>query len=162
MEADRVTVSTTIEAPPDTVFGVLADPSAHAAIEGTGWVRGSVDGDHITAAGHVLRMAMYHPNHPDKDDEMANLVQCSTSRARSHGSPARHHPRAGNRASAGGSGATTSRGPAPAQTTVTLTYDRSAAPPDVREYIRFPRFGRDHLDNSLRHLPELAGHVRRP
>ena len=31
--------------------------------------------DRITAAGQVFRMAMYHPNHPDKDYEIANLVE---------------------------------------------------------------------------------------
>ena len=71
----RVSVSTTIEAASEAVFAVLADPSAHADIDGTGWVRGSLDGDRITAAGQVFRMAMYHPNHPDGDYKIANLVE---------------------------------------------------------------------------------------
>ncbi len=75
METERVTVSTMIEAAPAGVFAVLADPSAHADIDGTGWVRESVDGGRITTAGQVFRMAMFHENHPDKDYEMANLVE---------------------------------------------------------------------------------------
>ncbi|MDQ1490526.1 MAG: hypothetical protein QOJ23_3040, partial [Actinomycetota bacterium] len=75
METERVTASTTIEAAPVAVFAVLADPSAHADIDGTGWVRESLEGDRITAAGQVFRMAMYHPNHPDKDYKIANLVE---------------------------------------------------------------------------------------
>src|SRR3984893_6818981 len=75
MEAERVTASTTIEAAPEAVFAVLANPSAHADIDGTGWVRESLDGDRITAAGQVFRMAMYHPNHPDKDYKIANRVE---------------------------------------------------------------------------------------
>src|SRR6478735_11439093 len=75
METERMSASTTIEAAPEAVFAVLADPSAHADIDGTGWVRQSLDGDRITAAGQVFRMAMYHPNHPDKDYEMANRVE---------------------------------------------------------------------------------------
>ena len=75
METERVTASTTIEASPAAVFAVLADPSTHADVDGTGWVRGSLDGDRITAAGQVFRMAMYHPNHPDKDYKIANLVE---------------------------------------------------------------------------------------
>ena len=67
METDCVTASTTIEAAPEAVFAMLADPSAHADIDGTGWVRQSLDGDRITAAGQVFRMAMYHEGHPDKD-----------------------------------------------------------------------------------------------
>ena len=57
MEDEHVTASTTIEAAPEAVFAVLADPSAHADIDGTGWVRWSLDGDRITAAGQVFRMA---------------------------------------------------------------------------------------------------------
>jgi hypothetical protein len=75
VETERVTASTTIEAAPEAVFAVLADPSAHADIDGTGWVRGSLDGDRITAAGQVFRMAMYHENHPDKHYKIANLVE---------------------------------------------------------------------------------------
>src|SRR2546421_5235087 len=75
METERVTASTTIEAAPEAVFAVLADPSVHAEIDGTGWVRGSLDSGRITGAGQVFRMAMYHENHPDKDYKMANLVE---------------------------------------------------------------------------------------
>jgi hypothetical protein len=39
---------------------------------------------------------------------------------------------------------------------VRLTYDWSAVPPQIREYIRFPPFGKDHLDNSLQHLSDLV------
>jgi hypothetical protein len=58
MKAERVTASKMIEAAPEPVFAVLADPSTHADIDGTGWVRESLDGGHITAAGQVFRMAM--------------------------------------------------------------------------------------------------------
>jgi len=112
METERVTASTTIEAAPEAVFAVLADPSAHADIDGTGWVRESLDGDRISAAGQVFRMAMYHPDHPDKDYKIANRVEVSTSRGPSRGSPGRSRPRPGSSASAAGSGATTSRRPA--------------------------------------------------
>lgn len=39
---------------------------------------------------------------------------------------------------------------------MTLTYDWSAVPDSVREYLDFPPFGPEHLANSLRHLAELA------
>jgi hypothetical protein len=46
-------------------------------------------------------------------------------------------------------------------TEVTLTYDWSAPPGDVREYLSFPPFPADHLTNSPAHLAELAtGRVR--
>jgi hypothetical protein len=66
MQTERVTAATTIEAGREAVFAVLADTSAHADIDATGWVHGSLDGDRITAAGQVFRIAMYHENHPHK------------------------------------------------------------------------------------------------
>ncbi len=50
----------------------------------------------------------------------------------------------------------------PSRTTVTLTYDWSGVPPQVREYLQFPPFGPDHLDNSLQHLSDLVAQVWRP
>ena len=44
----------------------------------------------------------------------------------------------------------------PSRTTVTLTYDWSAVAAHVREYLQFPPFGPDHLDNSLQHLSDLV------
>ena len=44
----------------------------------------------------------------------------------------------------------------PSRTTLTLTYDWSAVPTQVREYLEFPPFGQDHLDNSLQHLSDLV------
>ena len=70
-----MSATTTVNAPGEAVFDVLADPSTHAAIDGTGWVRQSLDGKRMTEAGQVFRMAMYHDNHPDKDYEMANRVE---------------------------------------------------------------------------------------
>jgi hypothetical protein len=75
MEPERVSASTMINAAPEAVFGVLADPSAHADIDGTGWVRESLDDDRITGAGQVFRTAMFHENHPDKDYKIANRVE---------------------------------------------------------------------------------------
>ena len=44
----------------------------------------------------------------------------------------------------------------PSDTQVTLTYDWSAVPQYIREYLHFPPFGPEHLTNSLHHLAELA------
>ena len=44
MTEETVSATTTISASAETVFAVLADPSRHAAIDGTGWVRDSRDG----------------------------------------------------------------------------------------------------------------------
>ena len=159
MEPERATASTTIEADPEAVFAVLADPSAHADIDGTGSVRESRDGDRITAAGQVFRMAMYHPNHPDRDYKMANLVEVFDDRAPSGGSPGTESPETGELSFGGWTWRYDLEATGPSRTTVTLTYDWSAVGPEVREYLQFPPFGQDHLDNSLQHLSDLvAGH----
>ena len=66
MSKENVSVSTTVDAPAETVFAVLTDPATHEAIDGTGWVRQSVDGKPLTEVGQIFRMGMYHDNHPDE------------------------------------------------------------------------------------------------
>jgi hypothetical protein len=156
MENESVHACTTIEASREAVFAVLADPSAHADIDGTGWVRESLDGDRITAAGQVFRMAMYHPNHPDKDYEIANRVEVFDEPRGIAWQPGTESPETGELSFGGWIWRYDLEATGPARTTVTLTYDWSAVPPPVREYIQFPPFGPDHLDNSLQHLSDLV------
>jgi len=156
MEPDRITASTTIEAAPEAVFAVLADPSAHAAIDGTGWVRGALDGERITAAGQVFRVAMYHPNHPDGDYKMANLVEVLDEPRAIAWKPGTESPETGELSFGGWTWRYDLEATGPSQTTVTLTYDWSGVGPEVREYIQFPPFEQSHLDNSLQHLSDLV------
>ena len=156
MEAERVTASTTIEAAPVAVFAVLADPSAHADIDGTGWVRESLDGDRITAAGQVFRVAMYHENHPEKDYKIANLVEVFDEPRAIAWQPGTESPETGERSAGGWIWRYDLEATGPSRTTVTLTYDWSAVGPEVREYLQFPPFDDDHLDRSLRHLEDLV------
>ena len=44
MSAQTVSASTTIAAPPSVVFAILADPRQHARIDGSGSVRGVING----------------------------------------------------------------------------------------------------------------------
>jgi uncharacterized protein YndB with AHSA1/START domain len=155
MTNDNITATITIGAPVETVFDLLADPSTHEAIDGTGWVRQPLDSKHLAENGQVFRMAMYHENHPDKDYEMANRVEVFD--------PPRAiawQPGQGDDDAALEFGGWIWRydlSPvAPSQTEVTLTYDWSAVPSDTREHIGFPPFDRQHLDNSLKHLAELV------
>jgi hypothetical protein len=62
---DTVSATMIITAPAEAIFAVLADPTRHSAIDGTGWVREAQDSQLLTAAGQVFRIEMYHPNHPD-------------------------------------------------------------------------------------------------
>src|SRR5947209_12618125 len=75
MTDDRVSATRVINAPAEAIFAILADPAKHAAIDGTGWVRTTLDSKPLTAAGQVFRVAMYHPNHPDGNYQMTNRVQ---------------------------------------------------------------------------------------
>ena len=156
MEIERATASITIEASPEAVFSVLADPSAHADIDGTGWVRDSLDGDRITAAGQVFRMAMYHENHPDKDYKMSNRVEVFDEPRAIAWRPGQESPETGELSFGGGFWRYDLEANGPSRTAVTLTYDWSAVSSDIRKEIKFPPFGQDHLDNSLQHLSDLV------
>jgi uncharacterized protein YndB with AHSA1/START domain len=43
MSTEQMTSTITIDATPDAVFAVLADPARHEQIDGTGWVREPID-----------------------------------------------------------------------------------------------------------------------
>jgi uncharacterized protein YndB with AHSA1/START domain len=162
MADDSVSVTTIINAPPEAIFAILADPARHAAIDGTGWVRETLDQDSppLTAAGQVFRMAMYHPGHPDRNYRMANLVEVFDPPRVISWKPGQDTADGG--LSFGGWVWRYDLAPAgPSQTEVTLSYDWSAVPDSTREhFIRqgagFPPFPLDHLGNSLTHLAELA------
>jgi hypothetical protein len=156
MATERVTASTTIEAAPEAVFAVLADPSAHADIDGTGWVRESLDRDRITTAGQVFRMAMYHPNHPDKDYKIANRVEVFDEPRAIAWQPGQESLDAGELSFGGWIWRYDLEATGPSRTMVTLTYDWSAVPSEIREHLQFPPFEPDHLDNSLQHLSKLV------
>jgi hypothetical protein len=150
---DRVSATTIIDAPAEVIFAVLADPTKHAAIDGTGWVRAPLDALPLTTAGQIFRMSMYHPGHPNGTYQMANQVQVLDPPNTISWEP-------GNEAADG-----TVSFPGwiwrydlipsgRAKTTVTLTYDWSAVPDPIREHIGFPPFPPEHLANSLAHLAE--------
>src|SRR5215213_3066535 len=155
MSEENMIVSTTIDAPADTVFGVLADPSTHEAIDGTGWVRHSLDGKRLTETGQIFRMAMYHDNHPDKDYEMANKVIVYDPPKAIAWEPGQG-PDDANLEFGGWVWRYDLSPVGPSQTEVTLTYDWSRVPPHLREHIGFPPFEAQRLENSLKHLAELA------
>ncbi|MGH9055314.1 MAG: SRPBCC family protein [Acidimicrobiales bacterium] len=155
MANDRVSATVVIDASAEAIFSVLADPAKHAAIDGTGWVRESLDAKPLTAASQIFRMSMYHRGHPDGTYEMANRVQVFDPPSTISWEP-------GNEA---GDGTVSFPGwiwrydltpGGPSKTTVTLTYDWSAVPDPIRQHIGFPPFPPEHLGNSLSNLGELA------
>jgi uncharacterized protein YndB with AHSA1/START domain len=155
MTEETLITTATINAPADVVFDVLADPSTHEAIDGTGWVRQPLDDKHLTETGQIFRMAMYHENHPDKDYEMANRVEVFDAPHAIAWQPGQG-PDDANLDYGGWVWRYDLKPVGPAKTEVTLTYDWSRVPRQGREHIQFPPFDPQHLDYSLKHLGELS------
>jgi hypothetical protein len=156
VDQENVSATLTVPAPAARVFAVLADPTTHSAIDGTGWVQQPVDRAPLTEVGQIFRMDMYHSGHPNGDYQVVNKVQVLdpprvigwlTGRDKGDGE-----------LELGGWIWRYDLVPlGPSQTEVTLTYDWSEVPQFIRERgIRFPPFGPEHLTNSLHHLAELA------
>jgi uncharacterized protein YndB with AHSA1/START domain len=152
---ETVSATTIINAPAEAIFAVLADPANHAAIDGTGWVRESLDGQPLTEAGQVFRMAMYHPNHPDRNYQMANRVQAFDSPRAISWEPGTDSGDGDLKFGGWIWGYELAPAEAPG-TKVTLYYDWSAVPESLRKHIAFPPFPPDHLGNSLAHLAGLV------
>ncbi|HEX3590047.1 MAG TPA: polyketide cyclase [Pseudonocardiaceae bacterium] len=153
---ENVSANLTFAVPAARVFAVLADPSTHAAIDGTGWVQESVDRAPLTELGQIFRMEMYYAGHPAGDYQTANKVEVFDP-PRSIGWLTGQENSDG-RLELGGWLWRYDLAPlGPSETEVTLTYDWSAVPQYIRDRgIQFPPFGPDHLINSLHHLAELA------
>lgn len=161
MTDDTVAAKITVDAPAETVFELLTDPATHAAIDGTGWVQQPVDTDRLTRVGQIFRMGMFHEGHPNKQYEMANRIVVfdrPAAIAWMPGAQPRHipgrDPAEGDAVEYGGWVWRYDLEPDGGdRTLVTLTYDWSRV--QDRD-IDFPPFGPEHLDNSLKHLAELA------
>jgi hypothetical protein len=138
VDQENVSAALTVAVPAVRVFAVLADPTTHSAIDGTGWVQESVDRAPLTEVGQIFRMDMYHPGHPDGDYQVVNKVEVLDP------------PRVigwltGYRK---GDGDVEFGGWIWRYDLAQLIRDRG---------IQFPPFGPEHLTNSLHHLAELAG-----
>ncbi len=155
MADESVSATTVINAPAEAIFAILADPERHAAIDGTGWVRETVDSNRLTAAGQIFRMSMYHVNHPDGTYQVANRVQVFEPPSTISWEPG-YDAGDGTLGFGGWVWRYDLKPAGRAKTTVTLSYDWSAVPDSIREHIGFPPFPPEHLDNSLAHLAELV------
>jgi hypothetical protein len=156
MTNDTIIATITIPASAEAVFGLLADPTTHAAIDGTGWVRESLDGESLTRADQIFRIAMYHDNHPTKNYEMANQVVVFDRPHAIAWRPGQDAAGDGQLSFGGWIWRYDIRDNGPSEADVTLTYDWSAVPAELRQHIQFPPFEPAHLDNSLAHLSALA------
>lgn len=152
---DHVSATLTVAVPAARVFALLADPTTHAAIDGTGWVQEGVDRAPLTEVGQIFRMDMYHPSRPDGNYQVANKVRVLDP-PHAIGWLTGYKNDDGHLEFGGWSWRYDLAPFGPSETQVTLTYDWSAVPQSIREYIEFPPFGPEHLPNSLHHLAELA------
>jgi uncharacterized protein YndB with AHSA1/START domain len=156
MTEENVSATTTISASAETVFAVLTDPSQHAAVDGTGRVRDSVDGQRLTGSGQIFRVAMYHENHPDGSYEMCNLVLAFEPPRVISWKPGYMSQETGELEFGGWTWRYDLTQLGPGETKVILSYDWSAVGPIPRQHIQFPPFPADHLDNSLSHLAAIV------
>ena len=152
---DTVSATLTVATSAASVFAVLADPTSHAAIDGTGWVQEPADRAPLTEAGQIFRMDMHHAGHPDGDYQVVNKVEV-LDQPRAIGWLTGYEKDNGDLEFGGWLWRYDLAPLGPSAAEVTLTYDWSAVPQHIREYIQFPPFGPAHLLNSLHHLAELA------
>lgn len=155
MADDTISATTIIVASAQTVFALLADPAQHASIDGTGWVCEALDTERLTAAGQIFRMSMYHPNHPNGNYEMANLV-LEFDPPRTISWKPGYDDDEGKLQFGGWIWRYDLASAEHSNTAVTLSYDWSAVPDPIRDHIGFPPFPPDHLGNSLAHLAGLV------
>ncbi|OKH79034.1 polyketide cyclase [Mycobacterium sp. SWH-M3] len=155
MTDESLSTARTIDVSAETVFAVLADPTTHQAIDGTGWVRESLDGKRLGEVGQIFRMAMYHDNFGGMHYEIANRVEVFEPPHAIAWLPGQGDDDA-NLDFGGWTWRYDLKPLGDDRTEVTLTYDWSAVPQAIRDEIQFPPFDPQHLDNSLKHLAELA------
>ncbi|WP_345382914.1 polyketide cyclase [Pseudonocardia yuanmonensis] len=155
MAEENLIATLTVAAPTARVFAVLADPTTHARIDGTGWVQDAVDRAPLTELGQIFRVDMYHPNHPDGHYRIANKVRVLDPPRAIGWLPGTENDE-GHLEFGGWTWRYDLAPLGPSETEVTLTYDWSAVPQFIRDYLHFPPFGPEHLTNSLQHLAALA------
>ncbi|HEX2284988.1 MAG TPA: polyketide cyclase, partial [Mycobacterium sp.] len=139
MTEERMIATTSVNVAAETVFDLLADPSTHSAIDGTGWVRESLDGKRVTETGQVFRMAMYHDNYGGMHYEVANMVEVFDPPHAIAWQPGQG-PDDANLDFGGWIWRYDLKPVGPDRTEVRLTYDWSAVPRQTRDEIGFPPF----------------------
>jgi uncharacterized protein YndB with AHSA1/START domain len=153
MTTDILITSRIVNAPVQAVFDVLAEPANHAAIDGTGWVRESLDGKPLQENDQIFRIAMYHDNLPEGHYEMANRVIGFDPPNTIAWEPGQGPD---GDIEYGGWTWRYDLEPSGDGTQVTMTYDWSGVPSETREHIEFPPFPASHVENSLKNLAALA------
>jgi uncharacterized protein YndB with AHSA1/START domain len=150
-----VSVSRRVNAPPNVVFDVVADPARHVELDGSGMLRGAVGSAPVTRVGDVFVMKMHNARLGDY--EMNNhVVEFEQDRRIAwEPAPGRGHPRAdGGRVGHRWSFELGSDGPG--ATIVTESYDCSRAPEREREGMGNGRVWLDAMTATLERLDGLC------
>jgi hypothetical protein len=137
MKSENLTATVTIDASATDVFAVLADPTTHAAIDGTGWVREPIDHDQLDHVDQIFGMRMYHDNYPDKHYEIANQVEVFDAPSAICWKPGQFSPDTGELSFGEWTWRYDLAPVGPEASEVTLTYDWSQVPAEVRRRSSF-------------------------
>ena len=156
--AEQIKVTRTVDASPDAVFAVLADPARHTEVDGTGFIRGVVKGGPITGVGDEFLMGMGNPILGEY--EVLNRVHVFEPGRRIGWSPSLHPPGAyadklGDIATTGHS-FTWELAPSGSGTEITQTYDWSGvADPGFKALL--PLLNEQQLLDSIDKVGRVAG-----
>ena len=135
-----------VDAPPEQVFALLADPTRHPVLDGSGMVRGVVDPEPLAVVGQTFVTEMYLPQNGDyrTENTVTDLIpgeRIAWTTARVGNPPAGVRWQWDLSPSAEGG------------TAVVHTYDWSAVTdPAVLARITFPRVSADQLRATVEHL----------
>lgn len=155
MVDESISATRTIDGSAEVIFGVLANPAMHPAIDGTGRVVASLDSTPLIAVAQIFRMTMFHPGHPNGRYEIANRVEVLERPSVIGWMPG--YDSDDGALEFGGWIWRYDLRPAEYETTVvTLSYDWSAVSESVRKRMTLPPFPLEHLSNSLANLADLA------
>lgn len=156
-----VSVSRTIGAPAEKLFGILARPDRHPLIDGSGMLREATSDEVLTGVGDVFTMAMH--NDEMGDYEMSNyVVQYDLNRRIGWEPTLRAASRQEDQAGIGDRSEphlwAFDLVPVDAGSTlVTETYDCSRAPAWLRKAVRGGERWRESMTLTLEKLDALSG-----
>lgn len=152
-----IAVSRRIGAPAADIFAVLADPTRHLDLDGSGMLRGAVTEHPVTGVGDVFVMSMYY--RALGEYEMNNhIVEYELNRRIGWEPEAgRGHPDVGGADARWGHRWSFELAPdGPDATVVTESFDCSSAPAEERAPIDDGRIWVEAMTDTLRRLDELV------
>lgn len=155
MTAEQYVRSRTIAASPEKIFAVLSDPAQHQFTEPADWVRDALDPEPITEVGQIFGIEMYFEQAGGRY-EMHNKVSVLEPGRAIAWVPGQIE---NNQWGAGGWWWRYDLAPTDGGTEVTMTYDWSDVPEQVRaDFGGFPVLPVEFIDTSLE---TLDGYVTR-